>query len=266
MAAVPRPSAGSDAWAEQYGQELKGIVTRYADRLPRSVQRHLGPSELGHLCDRQVVAKMAGLPVTNHITDRWASIVGTAGHSFVAGAFDWDNQHNGYIRWLTEARVIPDPGPDAHPGTADLYDTYCRCVVDHKFQGDSTRRQLKTQGPPRHYLVQLLLYRRGYLNLGLPVERIVIVSWPRTRSTLDELYVWSHVPTAEDDQLVDDVLVQTQFRQQVADAVRAGRLDIADVPVTPEDTECFFCDQYRVQAAYDGLYGCPGTLLLERGK
>jgi hypothetical protein len=256
MASVPRSANASDAWAEGYGTELRGIVTRYASQMPRSVQRHLGPSELGHECDRQVVGKMAGVPVTNHVADPWASIMGTAGHAYVAQAFDWDNLHNNYLRWLTEARVTPDPGPGAHPGTADLYDTFFRCVVDHKFQGDSTRSRLRSQGPPRHYYVQLLLYRQGYLNMGLPV----IVSWPRTKSTLDDMYVWSHVPTPEDEQLVHDVLTQTQYRQLVADAVHAGRFDIMDVPAVPEDNECYFCGLYRPQAAYDGKYGCPGTL------
>jgi hypothetical protein len=170
------------------------------------------------------------------------------------------NQHNGYLRWLTEQRVTPDPGPDQHPGTADLYDAFERALVDHKFQGDSTRARLKASGPPRHYFVQVLLYRRGYLNIGFPVDRVVIASWPRTKSTMDDLYVWSHVPTAEDEQLVDDVLAQTAFRQQVADLVRAGSLDLMDVPASPEDSECYFCGLYRPQAAYDGGYGCPGTL------
>jgi hypothetical protein len=261
MASAPRSANASDAWAEHYGLELRGIVSRYAGRLPRTLQKHLGPSELGHECDRQVVAKMAGARATNHVADPWASVMGTAGHAFVADAFNWDNDHNGYVRWLTERRVVPDPGPGAHPGTADLYDCFTRTLVDHKFQGDTTRSRLKAHGPPRHYLVQALLYRRGYLNLGLPVDRVAIVSWPRTKSTMDDMYVWSHVPTEDDERLVDDVLVQTAFRQQVADAVRAGRFDLMDVPAVPEDTECYFCGLYRPQAAYDGQYGCPGTLL-----
>jgi hypothetical protein len=260
MQNAPRSVNASDAWAEGYGAELKGIVTRYASQQPRSVQRHLGPSELGHECDRQVVAKMAGSKITNHVADPWASIMGTAGHAYVADAFSWDNTHNDYLRWLTEARVTPDPGPDPHPGTADLYDCFNRCVVDHKFQGETTRARLKRSGPPRHYYVQLLLYRQGYLNLGLPVERVVIASWPRTKSTLDDMYVWSHVPTPDDDQLVRDVLVQTAFRQLLAGEVAAGRADLMDIPAVPEDNECYFCGLYRPQAAYDGLYGCPGTI------
>lgn len=606
MASTPRSTNASDAWAEDYGRELRGIVTRYANQQPRSVQKHLGPSELGERCDRLVVGKMAGSPRTNHVSDPWASMVGTAVHAYLADAFTWDNVHNGYLRWLTEHRVVPDPGPNAHPGTADLYDAFNRAVVDHKgiavstpvptpsgwttmgelregdevfgadgrvcrvtrtypvqyrecfrvkfktgelitddvqqfevlrnrngghstknpervllsaremraqlrarsgqrhlrvrncgaldlpdrelpvhpyvlgcwlgdgyhgggqigkpdaelfdnirsygyelgkppgedregiltytvlglltqlqelglvqreastggrpvyrgvkripdsylrasarqrlallqglmdsdgshnqarnqcvftstseslalqvtelagslgwkayqcsfaahgfgvettayqvmftplganpfrltrkarlvqpkrvagadyrvvqevtkvptvatrcidvdspdhlylatrefipvhnCQGESTRSKLKSSGPPRHYFVQLLLYRRGYLNLGLPVDRVAIVSWPRTKSTLDEMYVWSHVPTPDDDRLVDDVLVQTRFREEVAQWVRDGRMSLMDVPAVPDDHSCYFCPFYRPQAAYDGAYGCPGTI------
>lgn len=265
MASSPRSTGASDAWAEGYGNELKGIIHRYAGQQPRQVQRHLGPSEIGHRCDRQVVAKMAGSKPTNHVADPWASIVGTAIHAYMADAFNWDNQHNGYLRWLAEQRVTPDPGPDAHPGTADIYDAHNRAVVDWKAQADSTRSQLRAHGPPRHYFVQLLLYRRGYLNIGFPVDRVVLVSLPRTKSTLNDMYTWSHVPTAEDDKLVDDVLAQTAFRQQVAALVRAGKLNLMDVPATPDDAECYWCLLYRPQAAYDGEYGCPGTLAERRG-
>jgi hypothetical protein len=260
MSAAPRTVHASDDWAERYGAELKGIVNRHAARMPRSLQQHLGPSELGHECDRQVVAKMAGAKATNHVADPWASWMGTQGHRGLADAFDWDNEHNGRLRWITEQRVTPDPGPGQHPGTADLYDAWARAVVDHKFQGDSTRAQLKSHGPPRHYLVQILLYALGYLNLGLPVDRVAIVSWPRTKSTLDDMYVWAHVPAPEDWQLVRDVLAQTAFRQELASLVRDGRFKLMDVPAKPDDRECFFCGLYRPQAAYDGRYGCPGTV------
>jgi hypothetical protein len=261
MGNAPRSTGASDSWAERYGMELRGIITRYANQQPRSVQKHLGPSELGYACDRMVVGKMAGARRTNHVSDPWASIVGTSIHAWMADAFDWDNRHNAYLRWLTESRVTPDPGPDPHPGTADLYDAFSRAVVDWKGQGDSARAYLKKHGPPRHYYVQLLLYRRGYQNIGFPVDRIVLVSLPRTKSTLDDMHVWSHVPTQEDEALIDSVLAQTHFRQQVAELVRAGTVDLMDVTPEPDDHACYFCPYYRPQALHDGQYGCAGTLL-----
>lgn len=261
MTSVPRSTSGNTHWAEQYGNEMKGIIKRYAARSPRSVQKSLGPSELGERCDRQVVAKMAASKHTNNVGDPWASVMGTAGHAYVEGAFQWDNTDQAYARWLTERRVTPDPGPDPHPGTADLYDAFNRALVDHKFLGDSSMAKLKSKGPKHVYYVQLLLYRRGYLNLGLPVDRIVLLAWPRTKSTLDEMYVWEHTPTAEDDALVDEVLEKTAVRQYLANLVREKKLQVMDIVPTPSDDSCFYCPLYRPQSAYDNGYGCPGTLL-----
>jgi hypothetical protein len=261
MTSAPKSTAGNTHWAEQYGHELKGIVKRYAARAPRSVQKSLGPSELGEICDRQVVAKMAGSAHTNNVGDPWASIMGTAGHAYMEDCFQWDNADQQYQRWLTETRVTPDPGPDPHPGTADLYDAYLQALVDWKFLGDSSMAKLRAHGPKRTYYVQLLLYALGYRNLGLPVKRIILVAWPRTKSSMDEVYVWEHTPTAEDDQLIRDVLDQTAARQAVAALVRNKQLSIMDVKATPSDDSCYFCHLYRPQSAYDGKFGCAGTLL-----
>jgi hypothetical protein len=268
---VPKTSHGNTPWAESYGREQKQLLKDYAARAPRSVQKHLGPSELGEECDRQVVMKMARLTSTNHVSDPWASVMGTAGHAYVEGMYQWDNirrvELGGNMRWIPEQRVTPDPDPftrlataQSHPGTADLYDVQYLALVDHKFLGDSSRDKLKKSGPKRVYYVQLLLYRRGYQYLGLPVTRVVLLAWPRTKSSLDELYVWDHTPTEADEQLVDEVLLRTQARQQVAEMVKAGDVNIMDVPVTPSDDSCHYCPLYRPQSAYDNSYGCPGTL------
>src|SRR5512146_2080184 len=133
-------SAGNTPWAHDYARELRSTVIRYASHLPRNVQRHLGPSELDHACDRQVIGKMAGaylehgVESDNHVSDPWASIVGTALHGYLEQAFGWDSV-NGPVpgRWFTERKATPDPGrPNPHPGTADLYDARTRTLVDHK--------------------------------------------------------------------------------------------------------------------------------------
>jgi hypothetical protein len=259
MMSVPKSTHGNTPWAEAYGREHKQILKDYAARMPRSLQKHLGPSELGEPCDRQVVSKMARVRGTNHVSDPWASFMGTAGHAAVEDMYEWDNSRriemDGKLRWIPESRVTPDPdplnyplaGPDSHPGTADLYDLRWFALVDHKFLGDSTR--------------QMLLYRRGYQHLGFRVDRIVLLAWPRTKSTLDELHVWEHTPTAEDEELVDRVLAGTKARQELARLVQDGVIDIMDVTPTPSDDSCHYCPLYRPQAAHDSAYGCPGTLM-----
>lgn len=129
MKAAPRPLNGNSAFASRYAGEIRRVVNAAAAEAPRSLQRHLGPSEIGHLCDRQVAGKLAGLPRTNHVQDPWPSIVGTATHAWLAEAFSSENERLGRIRWVPEARVTPI---DGHPGTADLYDADEAAVVDHK--------------------------------------------------------------------------------------------------------------------------------------
>lgn len=129
MAAAPRPLNSNTPWGSRYAAEVRRVVNITAAEAPRSQQIHLGPSEIGHACDRNVVGKLAGVPRTNHVMDPWPSIVGTAVHAWLEAAFRSENGRLGRIRWVPEARVTPI---DGHAGTADLYDADEQSVDDHK--------------------------------------------------------------------------------------------------------------------------------------
>ena len=249
------PVGGSDPWASRYADELRRIFHEHAARAPRSQQVHLGPSELGVHCDRQVAGKMAQLPRTNHVADPWPSIVGTACHAWAADAFDAQNERLGRERFLTEHRVTPHP---LHSGTGDLYDHDEEAVVDHKFLGVTGMAKIRTTGPGRQYTVQLLLYKRGFELMGLPVRRVVLAAYPRTAGTLDGLYVWTREASAADDELLEEVFAQTEIRRQWAIALIAGTAELTDVPSAPSADECYFCPLYRPQSARDAGPGCPG--------
>lgn len=251
------PINANTPWGARYAETVRTIVTDASRRAPRSVQRHLGPSELGVACDRQVVGKMAELPATNHVADPWPSIVGTAVHAWLADTFANHNQRMGALRFLAEQRVTPR---DQNPGTADLYDAVEQAVVDHKCLGRTTLEKLRKSGPPRKYYVQLLLYALGYRRLGFPVKRVAIIAYPRTESTLNKLYVWDHELTPEDDQLLRQVFLETDARERLATYVRDGRLDLMDIPAAADSEDCFFCPFYRPEAAQGYGVGCPGTV------
>lgn len=258
MSAAPKALNGSSPWASRYAGELRRVVLEHASRAPRTLQQQLGPSELGSVCDRQVAGKMAALPKTNHVSDPWPAIVGTAVHAWLADAFTADNVRRGVLRWVAEQRVTPHPD---HPGTADLYDAAEQAVVDHKVLGESQMAKIRSdKGPPHHYVVQLLLYGLGYRNLGLPVRRVALAAYPRTAASLDGLYVWEREHTDADNELLEEVFDQTAVRSQWAAAITTGRAGLRDVPATPSDSECYFCPFYRPQAARDGAFGCPGTV------
>src|ERR1043165_287215 len=263
MDLVPAMPNGSTPWAARYAWELMDAIKRQAARQPRNLQVHLGPSELGHICDRNVVGKLAGQPHTGHVIDPWPSIVGTAVHAWLADAFAKENLLNGFIRWVPEARVTPSPLQN--PGTADLYDAATNTVVDWKVLGPTSIAKVKSpDGPPRHYVVQLLLYALGYRNLGLPVDRVALVALPRTAPTMAGMYVWERPHTTADDLLISQVIAETQFRTAIARRIMAGEVRIEDVPYTPSD-QCAFCPFFRPEAAREiretGFQqggGCPG--------
>lgn len=262
LSAAPKSVTGSTPWAARYASELRRVFLEHAARAPRTLQQHLGPSELGVECDRQVVGKMAALPTTNHVADPWPSIMGTAGHAYAEEAFQGDNARSGYLRWITETRVTPHPD---HPGTADLYDAAERAVVDHKFLGSSSLAKVRKRWP-RHYLVQLLLYGLGYHLLGLPVRRVVLAAYPRTAASMDGMYVREARFTGDDGQILPEVVEllslvfeDTARRRALADRLLVQEIGLMDVTAVPDGDDCYFCPFYRPQSARDGGPGCPGT-------
>jgi hypothetical protein len=263
----PAPAAqqGNTPWAADTARRMADIIRRYSARRPRSLQRHLGPSELGVECDRQVVGKLIGAPATNHVTDPWPSFVGTAIHAELDQVFRWENTQLGAVRYLPERRVNPGGPFIGHPGTGDLYDAWEACMLDHKALGATSMDIVKSvAGPPRKYVGQLGLYGLGYLREGLPVRRIALLAWPRTKSDLSGLYVWEHAMDAQMAQLLHEIADDTARRKAYAAAIlaapawqQAGML--AAVPREPDHHECYFCIFYRPNQQDDGV-GCPGTV------
>lgn len=258
--AVPIPSNGNTSFAVAYAREMRELAIQHADSDPRSIQKHLGPSEIGHLCDRLVAGKLAQLPKINHVRDPWASIMGRAGHKWTEELRHWVNAKYG-PRFLPEFRVTPGGSGGAfqgHPGSSDAYDARYNAVVDDKFLGVTSMAELKQSGPPRHYWTQFLLYRRGLLALDLPVDRIILLAWPRTRSSLDDMYVWEEEVTPEHERFLDEVIApELIYRKQWAAALVTGAARLEDVPMNNKDT-CQWCPFYRPASARDGQPGCPG--------
>lgn len=251
-ARVDNYASGNCPEAVAIAAELREAVRLASSRTSRSLQIHLGPSEIGEPCHRQVVGKLAGYPETNHVADPWPSYVGSAVHEALAR----DLAALRPEQWWTERRVVPIEG---HSGTADLYDAVRCGVEDHKILGVTTHDKVRRHGPGRRYFVQLLLYGRGYKRLGKQVDFVALLAWARTGG-LSGLYVWYHALTPEDDQLLDYITtVELPWRKQVAAMVTAGQLHLLAVPIGVDHPDCYFCPFYRPeQATNPAVTGCPG--------
>jgi hypothetical protein len=203
------------------------------------------------------VSKLAGIPETWHGVDPWPSIVGLALDEYLKTYFRNENALSGYQRWICDGRVAAHP---RYPGTSDVYDTVTYTVIDMKAQGDSTRAKLMgPDAPGQRYYIQLLHYAQGWRNAGWRVDRIAIVSLPRTKSSLAEMYVWDKFLTPEDDAALARNLIQIEARRHAAQLVMNRQLPLDQVKRT-SGFMCGLCSWYRPESARDGDFtrGCPG--------
>lgn len=174
-----------------FSREIMRMVREYDASRPRSLQKHLGPSEIGSPCDRQLAMKLAGLPEVNQVADPWFPIVGSAVHEWMAKMALWYNDvylgraHN--PRFIVENRVkveARNAGYDT-AGSTDLYDVDNQRVVDWKIVGTTTMRKVKMGSTPYEqvgpqYAVQGMTYGKGWEQAGYEVKSVLIAFLPRS--------------------------------------------------------------------------------------
>lgn len=207
---------------------------RYAaDNAPRSLQRHIGPSQVGTPCDRQLAYYLDGTKESRSFMDPWPSIVGTAVHAWIADALEMQNQiliaKGEAPRWHLEKRVDVGLGLT---GSCDCFDEVTGCVLDWKILGNTQYTKYVKEGPGETYRVQAHCYGLGYARAGFDVKRVGIGFFGRAK-TLNDLHIWSEPFDPE-------VAIRALARmQQTTEALAAGTkpLDIAASP----GAVCFFC-------------------------
>lgn len=240
--------------------DLKQMVRNHANSHPRHNQKALGPSEVGHPCSRNIIARMLGFESINPQFDPLASYIGVASHAAMEDAARLDNERLAAEgkegRWLPERKVHVRDGLS---GTCDLYDTQTDTVVDYKFPGTSRmtlyRKQIKAGKPPSViYRVQAHMYGRGYKREGFDVKRVGIWFLPRA-GMLASSVLWTE---PYDDELVERELTRLDNLVILADELdlenNPQRLDI--IPKTPY--ECQFCPFFTVTSGHADAHACQG--------
>lgn len=247
--------------------EVRGALTRFESSRPRTVQKTLGPSELGSPCARQIALKLAG--VQRHERGLpWAPMCGTAVHSLMEQVLEAENARLGRPRWVIEETVHLD---DELYGHGDAYDADTFTVVDWKYTGVTARKKAlrkRVDGRPAEnhelvsptYRAQAHLYGLGHENAGRKVTHVRLVMLARSHD-FDESVEWTE--EYRPDIAVDAMARFYAIRDTVINTDAATHPErLIDVEATPGD-ECKWCP-FRRATPPGGLpvdaTGCVGDL------
>lgn len=162
---------------------IEPALARYESSRPRSVQRTLGPSELGTPCRRQIAMKLAGVEQHERGGLPWAPMCGTAVHGLMEAVLHAENDRAGKQLWVIEETVQLDEELHGH---GDAYYVPDALVVDWKYTGTTARRKAARKTVPNDqlvsadYRVQAHLYGLGHENAGRPVRHVRLVMLARS--------------------------------------------------------------------------------------
>jgi hypothetical protein len=214
---------------------LAGIRAFQASR-PRSLQRGVGPSQLGNPCDHCLAAALAGWEKGGD--DAWLPLIGTAVHELLLTPEVYAGE------WITEQRVaVGRIGSTEVEGNADLFHVPSGTVVDLKIVGASTLNEARRHGSKLQYQRQIQLYGRGFHRAGFIVRSVIIAYLPRNSPHLSDAFF--------DVRPYDEAIaIQTLERaEQLANmcatfervSVKARDVFIDSLPRSPG---CFDCARY----------------------
>lgn len=231
--------------------EYLDVIKRAVASHPRSLQRRIGPSEVGHPCARRIGYKLLDHE-ENEFPDHtpWLPTIGTAVHQWLEDQFTAANGGQDSARWLVEMTVsVGEIGGVDITGHCDLYDRVTATVIDHKVVGPTTLKKYRSKGPGDQYRTQIHLYGRGLVRRGLPVDTVSIAFLPRN-GELRDAYIW-HEPY--DEQVALDGLKRAEGIAVATDAL--GPAALTHLPTA--DAYCTRCPFYRADSQ-DLAAGCPG--------
>jgi hypothetical protein len=233
---VPKGRAAEPEDTTGLKQLVVDVVNNVQAYHPRTLQRKLGPSEIGEDCPRQLAYKISNHPeVPYRVADQLPSFLGIAAHARMAEACElWNRAHPG--TWIIEKRVSVPGILDGGEGTGDAFHVPSGTVLDWKFLGDTTYRKIQTLGPGRKYRSQVHTYGLGWTFKGYRVNRVAIGVFGRSKP-LSGMFVWAEEfrPDVAWHELkrVQDIRTIVEWVQQ-----RGGHMDL--IPAVPGDG-CFWC-------------------------
>ena len=219
--------------------ELMAVIATAITQHPRSLQVHIGPSEIGITCERRLGYKVLCAPEREQ-TPAWRPTVGTATHNWLQDAF---TEHAEPGRFLLENRVtvgnIAILGDIS--GSTDLFDTLTGTVVDWKIPSATTIKHARQHGPSGQYRTQAHLYGQGWINAGYQVNHVAICYLPASGELTDG-YWWTE---PFDPDIAARALARLERITIAAHALGDAR------QLRTADAHCEFCP-YRAPDLCDG--------------
>lgn len=251
MALIRYPAAATllDAALDVSGvlAAARGLVEDGISNQPRSLQRWIGPSELGNPCDHCLAARLSDW---EQVGDKapWLPWVGTQVHAGIADAIERHNKRDVKQgvrpRFHVEQRVtVGDVGGHPVSGSTDLFDALTGTVIDWKIVGETKLREVKSkQSPGATYQAQAHLYGRGWANKGYAVNHVAIAFLPRNSVTgFSSGLIW-HEPY--DESLAVATLARAdRIARNLEMTARIGR-DREWVAGLPRAEGCWDCGRY----------------------
>lgn len=182
--------------------EILRIIRHAASNSERSLQRAIGPSQVGTKCHRKLAFEMSDVPKGRDTTDPLASILGTAYHDWLAEKFARANPPPPAPPiWLLENRV--DVGFGLY-GSSDVLHVPSGTVIDWKLLGNTTfaeytkiSDEFPDGNPSVDYRIQGHCYGLGFSRKINPetlkpyqVNKVAIAFFGRSKR-LSDLHIWS---------------------------------------------------------------------------
>jgi hypothetical protein len=256
-------------------KELRKVLIDYEASRPRSMQKALGPSELGTPCQAQIARKLVGCPRRPVTEPTWAPFQGTAVHASMEHVVAYWNAQLGRIRWLSEDRLQIDPGRpelgvDPIEGNSDAFDLDHGMVVDWKYVGttalDKLRRGIRMGKPAdqqvsTEYRTQAHLYGYGQEKKGRDVRYVRLVLLARSWQ-YDDSQEWTEEYRPEVAiAAVDRYYATIDMIAALDIAIVPG--NVALIPTTQTKEACHWCPFNRPGQpnAWDG---CPGDRTIDK--
>lgn len=240
-------SIGSDP--ALLGDELLHLIKARIAAHPRSRQKALGPSEIGHPCSRRLGYQLLDVE-ENEQPPNWKATIGTAVHAWLEQMLQADNDAAGFTRWYVEQKVtVGDVLGEPVDGHCDAFDRVTSTSVDWKVVGPTQLRKYRSHGPGEQYRAQGHSYGRGWASKGLPVENVAVMFLPRNGDLKDA--VWWSEP-------YDEQVAVAALNRLHGITLTTKTLGLAALPALPTaDAYCSYCPYFSAGST-DLAAGCPG--------